>query len=406
MNHDYDILIVGGGMVGASMACALAPLPLRIGLIEAFPFRSEQQPSYDVRAIALAQGSQRIIDSMGLWPDMQPGATPILDIHISDRGHFGVTRLNHREEGVAALGYVVESRFVGQALKRALDQQPQIEQIIPARLTQLQTDSQGAQLTIEQNGEQRQLSARLVIAADGGDSVVRQQLQIDTHKRDYQQTAVICTVSSEKKHQHVAYERFTDSGPLALLPLSENRLSLVYTVKNDQLDTLMALDDEAFLAQLQQRFGFRLGRFTRCSARTAYPLALMRIERDIAPSTVFIGNAAHTVHPVAGQGFNLGIRDVATLAELIADAVRNQQDIGSDALLRAYSQWRDRDQRDVARFTDSLIRIFTNPLGPVEMARSKALGLTNLIPPIKHALARQAMGLRGRLPRLSRGLPL
>ena len=406
MSHDYDILIVGGGMVGASMACALAPLPLRIGLIEAFPFRSDQQPSFDVRAIALAEGSQRIIEAMGLWPIMSQGATAIKNIHISDRGHFGVTRRNHRNEGVAALGYVVESRFVGQALKQALDQHDNIAQIIPAKLTTLSTDANGARVTIEQEGQTRQITARLVIAADGGNSVARQQLGIDTDKRDYGQTAVICTVSSDKKHDNIAYERFTDSGPLALLPLSENRLSLVYTVKNEQLDELISLDDDAFLERLQQRFGYRLGGFTRCSPRNAYPLALMRIKKDIAPSTVFIGNAAHTVHPVAGQGFNLGIRDVATLAELIADAVRAQQDIGSDTLLQAYSAWRDKDQRDVALFTDGLVRIFTNPLSAMELARSKALGLTNILPPLKHGLARQAMGLRGKLPRLSRGLPL
>ena len=403
---NYDIVIAGGGMIGTSLACALAPLNLRIGLVEAFPFRSDQQPSYDVRAIALAEGSQRIMATIGLWEKMSSGATAIQQIHISDRGHFGVTRLNAREENVKALGYVVENRFIGQALKQALDQYDNIEQLIPARLTQLQTTEQGAQLNIEQNGETRQISTRLIIAADGASSVVRQQLGIGVEHSDYNQTAVICTVSSEKRHQNVAYERFTDSGPLALLPLSDNRLSLVYTVENELLDELLQLDDAGFLQRLQQRFGYRLGGFIRCSARKAYPLALMRIKQDIAPSTVLIGNAAHTVHPVAGQGFNLGIRDVATLAELIAGAVHEQQDFGNSMLLQQYSDWRAKDQRDVTLFTDGLVRVFTNPLSPLQSARSKALGLTNILAPIKHGLARQAMGLRGKLPRLSRGLPL
>ncbi len=404
--HDFDIVIVGGGMVGASMACALAASPLRIAVVEAFPLRSASQPSYDARAIALAHGSQRIFQALGLWPGLNDGVTPIERIHISDRGHFGITRLDHREEGVPALGYVIENRILGQSLASALARHDNIELICPARLEQL--DIQAGQAILQLDGEQApgRLSARLVIAADGANSKVRQLLGLEARHWDYGQTAIISTVTPEATHQHTAYERFTDSGPLALLPMSDNRCSLVYTVRDEDADALLQLDDAAFLERLQQRFGYRLGRFLRTAPRHAYPLKLMRVKQTVAPRVALIGNAAHTVHPVAGQGFNLGIRDVASLAEFIIQAQRQGRDIGELALLQDYQASRRADYRRVFAFTDGLARLFSNPLPPLKLARARGLLLTDLLPPVKHALARQAMGLHGRLPRLARGLPL
>ncbi len=406
MSQDYDIIIIGGGMVGASLACALARSELRIAVVEAHPLRSHSQPSFDARAIALAEGSRRIFQGLGLWPGLADGVTPIERIHISDRGHFGVTHLDCREEGVPALGYVVENRVLGQALANALARHANIHLLCPARLQDLTPGEEHIRLHIEQQSDQREIRARLLIAADGANSRTRELLGLQARHWEYGQTAVISTVQAEADHRRVAYERFTDSGPLALLPLGEQRCSLVYTVRDQQVDELLGLDDAAFLQRLQQRFGYRLGRFLRAAPRHAYPLRLMRLPQTVTSRAVVIGNAAHALHPVAGQGFNLGIRDVAVLAELLLDAHRQGRDPGEAALLQRYQDSRRADYRRAFAFTDGLARLFSNPLPPLRLARSQGLLFTDLLPPIKHRLARQAMGLAGRLPRLARGLPL
>ena len=412
MKTDYDIIIVGGGMVGATMAYALSPLPLRIGVVEAVPFKSESQPSYDDRAIALAYGSAKIFESMGLWQALADKVSPINKIHVSDRGHFGVTRIVSAEEKVDALGYVVENRVVGAVLAEALPKLENVDLICPATVTQVELGQGSASLTIEQSGDQQQLKSKLVIAADGGSSVVRELLEIPTRSWDYGQTAVIANISSERYHQGVAYERFTDSGPVALLPNSHaatedpNRCSLVWTVRNGDEERVLNLSDEEFLAELQQRFGYRLGGLKRVGRRNAYPLKLVRAKQQVKPRLALIGNAAHTLHPIAGQGFNLGLRDVAVLADVLADAVANEQDLGAAEVMQRYADWRNWDHRKVIGFTDSLARLFSNPLAPVALARNIGLFGVDVLPPLKRMLTRQTMGLSGRLPRLAMGLPL
>ncbi len=412
MKTDYDILIVGGGMVGATMAYALSPLPLRIGVIEAVPFKSDSQPSYDDRAIALAYGSAKIFESMGLWDLLDDKVSPIKRIHVSDRGHFGVARIDSTEEKVDALGYVVENRVVGAVLADALPRLENVELICPATVTQVELDSERANLTIEQEGKQQQLASKLVIAADGGNSVVRKLLEIPTRSWDYGQTALIANVSSERYHQGVAYERFTDSGPVALLPNSyaatedPNRCSLVWTVRSGDQDRVLSLNDKEFLSELQQRFGYRLGELKKVGRRNAYPLKLVRAKQQVKPRLALIGNAAHTLHPIAGQGFNLGLRDVAVLADVVADAVANGQDLGATEVMQRYADWRNWDHRKVIGFTDSLARLFSNPLATVALARNIGLFGVDVLPPLKRLLTRQTMGLSGRLPRLAMGLPL
>ncbi len=412
MNNQYDVLIVGGGMVGATMACALSPLPLRIGVIEAVPFKSAHQPSYDDRAIALAYGSARIFQSMGLWQQLAPQVSPISKIHISDRGHFGISRIDSAEEGVDALGYVVENRVVGNLLGQTLPGLERVDLICPASVIKVRLDEAQATLTIDRNTVIEELSAKLLIAADGGNSIVRNLLNIPTRSWDYGQTAVIANITPERHPDGVAYERFTDTGPVALLPNAPpgseepKRCSLVWSVRRGDEERVLHLSDEAFLSELQTRFGHRLGRLEKVGKRNAYPLKLVRAKQQIRPRLALIGNAAHTLHPIAGQGFNLGLRDIAVLADVLARAVAQQQDIGTETVVQQYADWRRWDQRKVVGFTDTLARLFSTPLAPVALARNIGLFGLDVVPPLKRLVTRQTMGMAGKLPRLAMGLPL
>jgi 2-octaprenyl-6-methoxyphenol hydroxylase len=414
---NYDIVIIGGGMAGASLALALKDLPLSIALVEAVPFESAAQPAFDARAIALAAGSQRILRTMGVWEAMAArGVTAIEHIHVSERGGFGSTHLEAVEESVVALGYVVEGRVIGATLTAALAQCANVELLCPAELTTVQVEEGGVAVQMLHEGTPRSLRARLLVAADGGRSTVREQIGARTWELGYGQTAVIATVTTDRPHGNTAYERFTDTGPLALLPcdpprdgdpnLRGRRWSLVWTARDGQVDELLALSDAEFLQHLQQRFGYRAGRFVRTSERHAYPLVLRFVREAASARVAFIGNAAHAIHPVAGQGFNLGLRDVAALAQVIAGAVARGEDIGSQAALKDYAAWRRPDYLRTAAFTDGLIRTYSNTLPPLKLVRNLGLLALDTLPPMKHLLARQSMGLNGHLPRLACGLPL
>jgi len=406
MVNKSDVVIVGGGLVGASLACALGQAGVRVTIVEASPLRVDQQPGYDERSIALAQGSQRIFSGLGLWQSMQDQVCPIHTIHVSDRGHFGFTRLHREEEGVPALGYVATARVLGKALLTCLDELDTVEVLAPAQLVDFHVTGEGVEAGLTIDGESTSCTAKLLVAADGAQSSIREQLGIETTQRDYGQTAVIANVTSDRPHRNIAYERFTDTGPMALLPMSEQRCALVWTVRSDQSDGIMELDDEAFLSRLQGRFGYRLGRFLKVGRRQAYPLQLLRARESVRPRLALIGNAIHTLHPVAGQGFNLGLRDVATLAEVIMDAERNGRDIGGSTVLDRYADWRQADQRRVAVFTDSMVRLFGQTFPPVTWLRDAGMLAMDICPPAKRWFGRLTMGRSGRLPRLARGLDL
>ena len=416
-NIDFDLIIIGGGLAGASLACALknftADRPLKIAVIEAYELNTDIQPSYDDRTIALSYGSRCIFESMGLWSSLEPQAEAIDTIHISDRGHFGVTRLTKEQEGVAALGYVLENKRIGQQLYLAMSGDGRdvpaasnITLFCPAEVLSLQQDTEQVSVAILVNGEQKKLSGKLLAAADGNNSKVMQLLCIGSSRQDYEQTALITNVTPGKKHENVAYERFTDSGPLAFLPMQANRCSVVWTLSPHQAEYLYALDEADFLAQLQQRFGFRLGQLKKIGKRHIYPLFLQAATEIVLGRVVIIGNAAHSVHPVAGQGFNLALRDVALLSELVADSFRASGDIGQQAMLQQYARLREQDIQRVYRFTDTLVKTFSNAITPLAHLRSLGLLMVDIVPDIKHQLALQSMGLGGRLTRLNRGLRL
>ena len=406
MNTHYDMIIVGGGMTGASLAIALSGRGLKLALVEAAVPTVDAVPNYDDRAIALAWGSSRIFGALGVWQDISARAEPIRQIHVSERGGFGFTRLHHATEGVAALGYVVTARDLGSVLLETLAECKDVELIAPARVTSVRSTEQKASICILRDGETLELDTSLLVAADGGQSFIREQLEIATRRWDYAQHAIVANISPSKPHQGVAFERFTEQGPVALLPMSEQRCALVYTVADQQLQAVQALDDEQFLALVQQRFGWRLGRFRQVGRRAAYPLRHIRALKSARQRVAIVGNAAHTLHPIAGQGFNLGIRDVAALAEVVQDAHQGGLDIGAEQVLRGYDRWRHKDQQTVALATDGLVRLFTNPLRPVKLARNLGMLALDALPAVRHQLARSAMGVHGRLPKLARGLNL
>jgi 2-octaprenyl-6-methoxyphenol hydroxylase len=402
---DYDVIIAGGGMVGASLAHALAAGGLRTAVIEPVPPAADAQPSYDDRAIALAYGTRRILEGLGVWAALAPHAEPIRRVHVSDRGQFGFTHLDARDEDAEALGYVVTARDLGTALLAPLaGSGGLVELSCPARVADFAIEGDHVRVTVEPAGAARSFTARLLVAADGGRSAIRERLGIAQRHHAYGHHAVVANVTPSLPHDGVAYERFTEAGPLALLPMTANRCGLVWTTRDADLAEVLALDDHAFLARLQERFGFRLGRFVAVGRRSHYPLELRLADSQVLERVAVIGNAAHTVHPIAGQGFNLGIRDVAVLADVLIAAHRGGRDLGALAVLRDYEAARRRDQRTVALATDALARLFVSPFGPLRVARNLGMAVLDALPPARHLLARVGMGLAGPQPRLGRGL--
>ena len=403
---DYDLIIAGAGLAGASLALAAGQQGLRVALVEALARPATQHTGYDERSITLSYGSARIFAGLGLAPHIARDAVAIQRIHISERGRFGVTRLDSREENVAALGYVINARLLSGVLHSALDALTNVTWLCPARLTAIESGAGQVCATIDSNGAARQISASLVVGADGADSTVRKLLGIGVTQHDYRQTAIVTQLASNRPHQHTAYERFTASGAIALLPIAAGRLGLVWMQSSDAARAALALPEAEFLAQLQQQFGARLGQFHSLAPRRAYPLQLSCAHTQTHARSVLIGNAAHALHPIGGQGFNLGLRDIATLAQLFTDAHRTGSDLGSSTLLDQYTQWRTADQQRVVRFTDTLVRVFESAIPPVAAVRPLGFLAATLCPPLKHSIAKSALGLSGRLPRLARGLPL
>ena len=403
----YDIVIAGGGMIGTALALAVAPLGLRIAVVEAVARREAAQPSFDDRSTALSRSTQRMFEAMGLWPDIRAAATPIRGIHVSDQGRFGFSHIYAEQQGVDALGYVVINRVLGDVLQRALEALDDVDVLCPATIIDIELAPDAAAVTVDADGAAHGLACSLLVAADGANSRVREMMGITAQQSPYGQRAVIGNLLPEKDIANMAYERFTPHGPLAVLPVADGRAAFVWTVSEDDAERVLALGDAEFLAELQQQFGYRLGAFSRVGERSGYPLVLSKALRLTATRSVLVGNSAHGLHPVSAQGFNLGMRDVAAIVDCIADAQASASfDPGGAQVLERYAEWRRSDQQKLVRFTDGLVKLFGSDRRPLRALRDLGMLGFDLVPGVRSVFAKHTMGLAGRLPRLSRGVPV
>jgi 2-octaprenyl-6-methoxyphenol hydroxylase len=399
MTDTYDVLIVGGGLVGASLAIALDGSGLRVALVEAVPARADHQPSYDERNLALAAASVNALEALGVWTHVSSRATPIRRIHVSRQGEFGAARLEASKHGRESFGAVLPARELGNGLLARLATCATLVRHAPASLVALTAAPDSVTATLE-NSEARSVSARLVVGADGTNSFVRGARGIETDNVDYAQTAFVTTVTPQRGLDDCAFERFTATGPVALLPLSEGRAGVVLTVPAADAARVVALDDRGFLELLHERFGWRLGRLSRLGNRVSYPLKRVRATRLTAARTVLVGNAAQTLHPIGAQGFNLGLRDALTLAELLV-ARAGGDDAGSSHLLEEYSRRRVEDRDGTAAMSDGLARFTANEALPLKLLRSLGLIALDRVPLLQDQLVRRGMGFRGVVPRLA-----
>ncbi len=402
MRDDYDLIIVGGGLSGGSLALALKSSGLRIALLEAITEQQRKASPAGDRALALSYGSVQLLESLGLWARAKQHATPITDIHVSDLGHFGKTRLSAAREKVPALGYVVAARALENEIVSSLADAP-VDVICPARLIGLKAGPEKVCVSLKCDGESLTATSSLLVGADGGNSSVRHLLNIEQDITDYQQTAIITTVKPEFDPEGTAFERFTKYGPLAFLPAGNGCCSVVWTQTSENAEMIAGLSESEFIDQLQKDFGSRLGYLELAGPRVSFPLRLIKAKQVVANRSVLVGNAVHQLHPVAGQGFNLGLRDIAELAELLVKNAGNEKDIGLEKLLSSYDASRRKDHDAVTHFTNGLVRLFSNDKTLVAWARNAGLIGLDCFPPGKRVLARHAMGLSGRQPRFGIG---
>jgi 2-octaprenyl-6-methoxyphenol hydroxylase len=404
----YDVAIIGGGLVGASLACALEPLGLRTALVEAVEFKAASQPSYDDRTLALSASSCRILEGLGVWPQLRDNATAIREIHVRELERPGKVVMDPAELGLDRFGHVVEARVFGAAVMETLRGLENIDLICPATVGQVELVDGGTKVGFNENGSDRTLVASLLVGADGANSFVRESLGIEAERHDYRQTAIICNITPEENHRGRAFECFTPTGPFAVMPHVEGRCGLIWCVASDDAEDVLNLPEEEFLARAERRFNGPLGRFVKLGRRSSYPLKLVRALEDIRPAAVILGNAAHAIHPIGAQGFNLGLRDAAVLAEVLAEEVRggNAANIGSVDVLRRYSEWRAPDQQGTIAYSDGLARMFSNTRPTSSLLRTTGLLAHAFLPPLRRQLAVRAMGYRGRIPRLAMGEPL
>ncbi|MDX1677290.1 2-octaprenyl-6-methoxyphenyl hydroxylase [Arsukibacterium sp.] len=394
-SQHFDIVIAGGGMAGSLLAwCLLRARPaLRLAIIEkqtaarqsAEPAQQIQPASFDSRSIALAAGSVSLLQRWGLWQSLADKACPLQQIWVSDKGHFGKTLLTAAEYQLSALGQVLEVEHLGNLLGTKLLQQPNLQYFQPDTISAVTPTIDAQQVQLSSGAE---LTTRLLIIAEGGLSQSRQLAGFAVSSDDYQQSAIIANLALAQSHQHTAFERFTEHGPIALLPLTGQRYSLVWTVARDDVAALLALDESQFTAAVQQAFGYRAGIFTGAGQRAQYPLLLRRPDQVVRHRTALLGNSLHNLHPIAGQGFNLAIRDIQALLLAFDEAA----DPGSYQVLRAYQQLREQDIKRVIWFTDALVRGFSNSSRMVALARNAGLAAMLLCDPLKRPLAMQAMG--------------
>lgn len=406
MSDQYDLIISGGGLTGMALAVLLAKLPLKIALIDAAKKKLANNKNYqDTRSIALAPTSKNIFSAINLWSKIEAFSTSINKIHVSDQGHFGFTHIDAKKQNIPALGYVVEFDQLQEILHQELVQQENVD-VIVGKVVSLVVAQQQASITIQIGENNKTLAAKLIIAADGAQSTIRTLLNIALKKTDYQQVAIAGNLGLKHDHQSVAYERFTEQGPLALLPLGEKRYAYVWSLSKTNAENIMQLSDEAFLAQLQKQFGYRLGKFIWVGQRQQFPLQLIQIQENIQPHVAFLGNASHTLHPIAGQGFNLCLRDAAVLTQLIADYLAEEKPLIDPKLLQDYANARTQDQKSMINLTHNLVKLFSNSYQPLTLLRNLGLCALDLTPGIKNSFIKKTMGFNGAITPLMVALPI
>lgn len=398
-----QVIIVGGGMVGLSLALMLAKAKIRVKLLEAIRYPdytdTESVPyhsSFDARNTALSRRSVQIYQKLGLWEALQQHATPILEVHITEQGSFGKARLKAEQENVESFGQVIENAWLGRVLLTQVRQQPLIELIDGVQVKALTQDTEQVYIKAEREGQELQLTSKLVIAADGRDSFCRQALGVGVDVHDYDQVAIVTAVQTSKPHRQVGFERFSPLGPLALLPLpGEYRRSVVWPVKKGtEHEWLGEENDQHFLNALQQTYGDRAGKFEKTGKRFSYPLSQVLAHKQAVGRVVLMGNAAHTLHPVAGQGFNLCLRDADVLLRFLGSHLTVSDDLGEPEVLKAYEQARLTDQQRVIKFCDSVVRGFSNQNPVLKLLRNTGLIAFDIVPGIKPLVANYAMGLK------------
>ena len=408
-NHhesEVDVLIVGGGFVGNTLAAALAGTGVSSALVDMADLRQAIDAEFDGRSFAVSLSNQRLLAGVGIWAGLAARTAPILDIRISDGPSLMFLHYDHRETGNEPMGFMVENHHLRRAQYERLQASDDVRIFAPDRVERLIRDQSGVSATLRSGAK---IWARLVVGADGRGSMVRADAGIATTKWAYDQSGIVCTVRHERHHNHIAHERFLPAGPFAILPLqgdppaSGNRSSLVWTEHSDLTQVVMGLNDDQFMGEVRQRFGDFLGEVDLAGPRYVFPLGLQFAQRLSDRRMVLAGDAAHAMHPIAGQGLNMGLRDVAALAEVLVDAERLGQDVGDPQVIERYARWRRFDNTLMLAATDGLNRLFSNDVGPVRLARDLGLAAINHLPPVKRLFMRHAMGLVGNLPRLLRG---
>lgn len=405
MKTHYDIIIVGGGFVGASLAIILAKEHFQVALIEA----TEDDPALKAendRTIVLSYSSKVILETIKVWEGFQEHACAIKTIHVSDHGHFGITRMSAQEEQIPALGYVMSAMTIATQLQESLKQFKNITIIRPATFNSFTYQDNKVQLSLQKGSQNLDLTAQLLVAADGQNSSVRAAQNIRVQKKEYHQTAIVCNVNLKRSHHGVAFERFTQEGPLALLPLPDNKSAVIWTVPTQKAQQFLELSDIEFISQLQQHFGYRLGKLQNPTKRVASRLQLVTTQEQIKPGLVLLGNAAHTLHPIAGQGLNLALRDLAVLAEEVLRARKENQFLGDVNTLKRYIERRKKDQLQIISITDNLVDIFSNGLLPIVLTRNAGIVMLDNIKWLKKMFTRRTLGFSGRVPRLACGIEL
>jgi len=401
---DVELLIAGGGLTGLLLGAACGGAGLTVGVVDRQDPAESIRDDFDGRSSAIAHGSQRVLDAIGLWPSIAADAEPILEIRVVDDDSSLFLHYDHRElESHTPLGYIVENRVLRRVLMERVRSMPNLVLFAPFVVDSALSSSLATTASLSGGG---QIRARLIAAAEGQKSTLRGAAGIPTVEWRYAQAGIVTTVQHERPHRGVAVEHFLPAGPFAILPMTGNRSSIVWTERAELVPRLMNLSDSAFATELAARFGDFLGTIEPIGPRWAYPLALLLATSYIAPRLALVGEAAHVIHPIAGQGLNLGIRDVAVLAELVIDARRLGLDIGDTPVLHRYQQWRRFDAMALAAVTDGLNRLFSNSLPPIRLARDVGLAVVQRLRPLKRLLMRDAMGVAGDLPRLVRGEPL